>query len=52
MRLQADQEFQQNDIKKLNTKFNVRMFSARVRGSKDFAAEENIGEFEKAIPKK
>ena len=32
MRLQADQEFQQNEIKKLNGKFSVDMFSAKIHG--------------------
>ena len=35
--LQTNQEFQQNKIKKLNTKFNVKMFSSRIRGGKAFA---------------
>ena len=34
MRLQTDLEFQQNEIKKLNKKHNVEMFSTRVRGGK------------------
>ena len=32
MHLQTDQKFQQNEIKKLNLKFNVKMFSSRIRG--------------------
>ena len=32
MRLQADQEFQQNEIKKLNGKFSVDMFSTKIHG--------------------
>ena len=39
MRLQTDFEFQQTEIKKLNKKYNVEMFSTRVRGGKAFAAE-------------
>ena len=39
MRLQTDLEFQQNEIKKLNEKYNVEMFSLRTRGGKAFAAE-------------
>ena len=39
MRLQADLEFKQNQIKKLNDEFNVDMFHTRVRGGKVFAAE-------------
>ena len=38
MKVQTDQEFQQNDIKKLYSEFNV-MFSIKVRGSKAFVAE-------------
>ena len=39
MRLQTDQEFQQNDIKKLNTEFDISMFSTRVTGGEAFVAE-------------
>ena len=39
MHLQTDQEFQQNKIKKLNLKFNVKMFSSRIRGGKAFEAK-------------
>ena len=49
MRLQTDQEFQQNEIKKLNLKYNVEMFSSRVRGGKAFAAEQKIREFKKIL---
>ena len=49
MRLQTDQEFQQNEIKKLNQKYNVEMFSTRLRGSKAFAAEQKIRELKKVI---
>ena len=38
MRLQADQEFQQNEIKKLNLKYDVDMFSSRIRGGKAFCS--------------
>ena len=34
MRLQTDLEFQQNEIKKVNKKHNVEMFSTRVREGK------------------
>ena len=47
MRLQADLEFKQNQIKKLNDEFNVDMFHTRVRGGKAFAAEQKIREFKK-----
>ena len=49
MRLQTDQEFQQNEIKKLNLKYNVEMFSTRIRGGKAFAAEQKIRELKKVI---
>ena len=45
MRLQTDLEFQQNEIKKLNKKYNVEMFSSKTRGGKAFAAEQKIREF-------
>ena len=45
MRLQTDLEFQQNEIKKINKKYNVEMFSSRTRGGKAFAAEQKIREF-------
>ena len=45
MRLQTDLEFQQNEIKKLNKKYNVEMFSLRVRGGKAYAAGQTIKEF-------
>ena len=49
MRLQTDQEFQQNEIKKLSLKYNVEMFSTRIRGGKAFAAEQKIRELKKII---
>ena len=51
MRLQTDLEFQQNEIKKLNKKYNVEMFRTRVRGGKAFAAEQKIREFKKLLRK-
>ena len=42
MRLQVDLEFEKNDIKELNKKYNVEMFSNKVRGGKAFAAEQKI----------
>ena len=42
MRLQADLEWKQNQIKKLNDKFNVDMFHTRVRGGKAFGAEQKL----------
>ena len=49
MRLQTDQEFQQNEIKKLNLKYNVEIFSTKIRGGKAFAAEQKIRELKKVI---
>ena len=49
MRLQTDLEFQRNEIKKLNQKYNVKMFSSRLRGGKAYAAKQKIKEFKKII---
>ena len=49
MRLQVDLEFQQNEIKKLNQKYNVEMFSTTIRGGKAFATEQKIEEFKKFL---
>ena len=51
MQLQTDLEFQQNEIKKLNKKYNVEMFTTRVRGGKAFAAEQKLREFKKLLVK-
>ena len=42
MRLQTNLEFQQNEIKKLNKKYNVEMFSSKTWGGKTFAAKQKI----------
>ena len=42
MRLQTDLEFQQREIMKLNKKYNVLMFSTKIRGGKAFAAEKKL----------
>ena len=49
MRLQTDLEFRQNDMKKLSKKFNVDMFSTKVRGGQAFAAKQKIREFKKLL---
>ena len=49
MRLQTDLEFLQNEIKKLNKKYNVDMFSTKLRGGKAFAAKQKIREFKKLL---
>ena len=51
IRLQTDLEFRQNEIQNLNKKYNVEMFSTRVRGGKAFAAEQKIREFKKLLLK-
>ena len=49
MRLQTNLEFSQNEIKKLNKKYIVDMFSTKLRGRKGFAAKQKIREFEKLL---
>ena len=52
MRFQVDQEFQQLEIKDLNKKNNLEMFSTTLRGGKKaFAAEQKIRELKKRIAK-
>ena len=49
MRLQANLEFKQNQILKLNDEFNVDMFHIRLWGGKAFAAERKIRVFKKLL---
>ena len=49
MRQQTDLEFKQNQIKKINDEFDVKMFHAKVRGGKAFAGEQKIGQFKKIL---
>ena len=49
MRLQTNLKFQQNEIKRLDKKYNVEMFNSRVRRGKTYAAEQKIREFEKLL---
>ena len=49
MRLQVDLEFQENEIKRMNEKYNVEMFSSCVRVGKAYAAEQKIREFKKLL---
>ena len=51
MRLQVDQEFEQNGIKQLNKKSLIEMFTTKVRNRKAFAAEQKICELRKRISK-
>ena len=47
MRLQTD--FAQNEIKKINKKYDTEMFSSCVRGGKAYAADQKIKEFKKLL---
>ena len=47
MRLQTDLEFRQSEIKKLNKKYNIEMFS--VHGGKAYAAEQKIRELKNLV---
>ena len=49
MRLQVDLQSQQNEIKRLNKKCNKEMFSSRMHGVKDHAAEQKIRGFKKLL---
>ena len=49
MRIQTDLEFRQNETKKLNKKYNIEMFSSRIREGKAHAAKQNIREFKKLL---
>ena len=49
MRLQTDQEFQQNNIKQLNKGYDLEMYSTKLRGGKAFAAEQKIRELKKLL---
>ena len=51
IRLQTDQEFRQNEIKRLNTSNNITMFSTKTRGGKAFAAKQKIRELKKVLLK-
>ena len=45
--LQTDQEFLQNEFKRLNKKHNVDMFTMKIRGDKAFFVEEKICKLKK-----
>ena len=51
MCLQVDQEFQKNEIKNLNKKYNAEMFSTKIRGGKAFVTEQKVCELKKIISK-
>ena len=42
MRIQTDIEFQQNEINKLNKKYNIEMFSGNIRVGKPSMVEQKI----------
>ena len=45
LRLQTDLEFKQSQMENLNAEFNAEMFHTKIRGGKDFAAEQKVREF-------
>ena len=45
LRMQTDLVIQQNQINRLNKKYNIEMFSGNIRGGKTFEAEQKIREF-------
>ena len=45
MRIQTYQEFEQSQVKRLNKKYNVKMFRTKIQGGKAFAAEQKTKEF-------
>ena len=51
MQLQTDLEFNQNQIKALNKKFDVQMFHTKFCGGNAFAAKQKIREFKKILLK-
>ena len=51
MRMQTNSEIQQNEIKRLNKKYNVEMFSLHVRGAKAYPTEQKIREFKNFLSK-
>ena len=49
LRIQTDQEFNQNEIKKLNEKYNVDMFNTSTRGEIAFTVEQEKREVKKIM---
>ena len=49
MRLQTDLKFNQDQIKQLIKKFDVKIFHTKLHGGKAFAAEQKIREFKKIL---
>ena len=46
---QTNLKFPTNEVKKLNEKYNIEMFSTRVRGGKAYVAKQKIREFKKLL---
>ena len=49
MRLEADLEFRQNEIKNFDTKYNFKMFTSPIRGGKAHAAKQKIRVFKELL---
>ena len=49
MRLPTDLKFLQNEMKKLNKKYKVDMFSTKLQGGKAFATKQKTREFKKLL---
>ena len=49
--IQTDREFEQNEIKELNKRYNVHKFSLKVRGGKPLEVEQKIRDLKKLLCK-
>ena len=49
LRMQTDLAFQQNQINRLNKKYNIEMFIGNIRDGKEFMLEQKIREFKKLL---
>ena len=49
LKIQTDRDFEQNKTKRLNKKYNMQMFSLKVRVRKAFLAKQKIREFKKLL---
>ena len=49
MHLQMDQKFQQNEIKTLNSKFNLQMFGTRISGGEAFVVKQANKRIQKTV---
>ena len=50
LHLQTDQEFNQNEIKKINQKFDVEHFNTKLNEGHAVAAEQKVRELKKRLP--